>query len=294
MGSILHFDGGEPRVAPLAPVTLVGRGAGCFVRVTHPRVPLHWLEVRWLGDVWAWRALGGQDLTRGPGTFLAAGWRSLGTTGRVARVSLGDLAWVELTDAAPPAPFAWDMVRDVPVSADLFARTFTWQADTLVVAGAESPRPLRDGEVVAIVDAIEGPSALRVHLPGMIETTADASLDLLAPDVSLDIDLVHLRATLHQHHASVTVRGECVRVLSVYARARARVADGWLTPHDAWDAWVTAGGNAASGPDRLSWERGKLRARLVRLHVANVDALFEIVREGVTVRTRLGSQLNVL
>jgi hypothetical protein len=120
--------------------------------------------------------------------------------------------------------------------------------------------------------------------------TADAILDLLSPDLAVEIDLARLTATFHSGPARVTVRGECARVLHVYLRARRSEvpAGGWLTPQEAWSEWVAAGGSAASPKERLGWERGKLRSQLSRLHVANVDALFEISREGDTIRTRVG------
>jgi hypothetical protein len=298
MGSLLLFDGAAPRVVPLSPVTLVGRGSACHGRVAHPWVPLHWLEVRWLGDVWGWRALGAEDLTRGPSTYLAAGWRSLGGPGRYARVTLGDRAWVELTDPSPPSPFAWDLVRDALVDPALFERLFEERTGSIlrILPDGEKAEPLQDGTVVACVDHERGPVAVRVHVPVLPMTTADTSLDLLAADVSVEVDLAQLHATFHLGHARAVARGECVRVLWIYLRARHDDApqDGWMSPQQAWDAWIAAGGNRGSPRDRLGWERGKLRSQLARLHVANVDALFEITREGDTIRTRLGPTLREL
>ncbi len=297
MGSLLVFDG-KPRVVPLAPTTLLGRGEACHVRLHHPRVPLHWIEVRWTGEAWAWRALAAEDATRGPHTFLGSGWRSLGNAGRFPRVSLGESAWVELVDPSGPAAFVWDLVSDSPVPDDIVARHLEWRDGGFVRLAdeGEATQILGDGAVLAVVDRDRGPLALRVHAPSAIAATQDSVVDLLAPELALDLDLPGLRATIHQRQGAVTVRGECVRVLAVYLAARRESSPngGWLTPDAAWEAWVDLGGNPESSPDRLSWERGKLRSQLARLRVANVGALFELSRDGDTVRTRLGVETREL
>jgi hypothetical protein len=295
MGSLLVFDG-LPRVLPLAPVTLVGRGAACLARLSHPAVPLHWLEVRWLGEAWAWRALAAEDSTRGPHTLAASGWRSLGGAGRMPRVSLQQHAWVELADPSPPAPFAWDLVRDAPLPEELLERHLEARSDGFVRLDDPKQEPLADGQVLALQDRSLGPLAVRLHVPVQVPATADASLDLLDPGLALEIDLNALRATLHQRGGHVVVRGECVRVLGVYLQARRQdlPAGGWLTPDEAWAAWVALGGNPTSPTERLSWERGKLRTQLARMRVGNVHALFELSRQGDTIRTRLGVPLTEL
>jgi hypothetical protein len=302
MGSLLMFDG-TPRVVPLAPVTLVGRGAACHARLTHPGAPTHWLEVRWLGEGWGWRALAAEDATRGPNTLAAAGWRRLGPQGRHPpanrhpRVSLGEHAWVELADPSPPAPFVWDLVRGSPLQDVVVERHFEARPGTLLPLD-DIPRaaPFTDGQVLALHDTVMGPLAVRLHLPDAVPATLDTVLDLLHPGISLDVDLDTLVAAFHQRDAVVTVRGECVRVLAVYLAARTRdlPRGGWLTPAEGWAAWVALGGNPRSESDRLSWERGKLRTQLARLQVANVHALFELSRQGDTIRTRLGIDLRTL
>ena len=168
---------------------------------------------------------------------------------------------------------------------------------TFLLADAPSERlPLADGQVLSRVDPVLGPVALRLHLPGGVASTLEASRDLLKPGLSVEFDRARLTATLHQGRAAVTVRGECARVLALYVRARnPESADsGSLRPSEAWTGWVAAGGNAQSPLDRLSWERGELRTQLARLRVANVDALFELSREGETIRTRIGVLLTEL
>ncbi len=60
-----------------------------------------------------------------------------------------------------------------------------------------------------------------------------------------------------------------------------------LTPDDAHAAWLARGGPAESFPARMAWERSKLRAQLSRAGATGLDALYEIRRDGDTVRTRV-------
>jgi hypothetical protein len=73
------------------------------------------------------------------------------------------------------------------------------------------------------------------------------------------------------------------------ARAADTPTGGWLTPNKALAAWVELVAPADSRPERVAWERAKLRAQLSRAGVAGLDALYEVRREGDTVRTRARS-----
>ena len=98
------------------PAVVIGRSPGCLVRVDDPAVPAHWLELRWQGNGWAWRTLNAEERTRGAGAFLYDAWRALEVTAeRGTRVALGNDAWVEIVDAGPPEPFAWDVLADHPL-----------------------------------------------------------------------------------------------------------------------------------------------------------------------------------
>jgi hypothetical protein len=124
----------------------------------------------------------------------------------------------------------------------------------------------------------------------MIVETAETRIDLERAGARVVVDAAELRATFLQGQAEVEVRGECVRVLTVYAQARRHdlPEGGWLRPAEAWEGWVDLGGSAESPVRRVEWERARLRGRLAREGVAGVERLFEVRREGDTMRTRLG------
>lgn len=291
MGTLLITAGSASRVVPLAASTLVGRSWVCLARLDHPACPLYWLEVRWMGSGWAWRALAAEERTRGAGTRLRGEWRALTSSfGRGARVTLDDACAAELVDDQPPRPFAIDLLTGEPLSEEAFEARAEVRPDGVWPLGDEAwPRePLADGQTFLAPQDEGGLQVLRVHRPEAVCHTAEATIDLQRSGARWLIELAGLTATVIQGAASVEVRGECVRVLAVYARARADgPGDGWLRPADAHRAWRKLGGSRDSPQQRVEWERARLRGRLARQGVASVDRLFELSREGDTIRTRL-------
>jgi hypothetical protein len=108
--------------------------------------------------------------------------------------------------------------------------------------------------------------------------------------VDVDIDVAARVAVFTQGAAEATVRGECVRVLAVYADAR-RSGHGWLTPQEAWERWLAMGAPATWPLERVGWERTRLRAALARARVGGLAALFETQRDGMEWRLRLGERV---
>lgn len=286
MGTLRIVDGETRRSLPLAASTLVGRGWSCLARLRHAAVPLYWLEVRWSAGSWSWRALAAEARTRGGGAFVGSGWRALTPAGgRAPRVTLADDVWVELTDAAPPQPFLTDVETGDHVPAEDADQVLEVRADAIVPLTAEGDPAggLPDGAVVRV-----GARMVRVHVPTRDPDTQGARIDLSAPDVELHLDLEALEARFVLGDAEVIARGACVRLLDAYVAAREAdvPAGGWLTPDDAHAAWLARGGPADSSPARMAWERSKLRAQLSRAGAAGLDALYEVRRDGDTVRTR--------
>ncbi len=263
------------RAIPLAASTLVGRHWASLARVDDPRVPLLWLELRWFGTRWGWRALGASDRTRGKGAALADGWRHFAVD---SPVRLDDLVSVELVAESAPVPMLVDSGTGALASPEVLERLVELRDSRLLPLAAEgdATRALLDGAL--LVD--ESGRPWRVCLPDAPAATEQARLHLGRPyDLFLDEDAA--RVTFIQGDASVVVNAECARVLAVFAEARR--ADlprgGWFTPAEAWDAWVVRGGNPDSPVARLSWERAKLRQALARQGVSGLDSLFEVERD---------------
>lgn len=292
---LLHIAHGDVRrLVPLAPVCLVGRGPACLARIPHPACPAHWLELRWMGECWAWRTLNAEERTRGTGAFLPDGWRAMEVTSeRGTRVALGGDAWIELVDAGPPEPFAWDVLADVPLEGVALEEVAEVRDDALLPLGAEGDmaQALADGQCWLHNDPAHGPRTLRAHVPQSFPRTLALRLDLARGRVTVELDLRANVATFAQGDVRVRVTGTCVRTLAVYARARGEARGGWLTAADAWAGWLDLGGGDDAPLDAVAWERARLRKLLHRARVGNVDALFASRKEGVFVRVRLGDAI---
>lgn len=287
MGQLRVIDGERRHTVPLASSTLIGRAWACLVRLQHPAAPLYWLEVRWHAGAWAWRALSADARTRASGPFSQAGWRAFITAGaRGARVTLAEDLWVELTDASPPEAFLTDVDTGEAVRSEEVEQALEVRTDAILFVAAEGDGSLAfaDGAVVRVDGRV-----LRAHVPSGEADTLGGRVDLSAPDVELDLDPEALVARFTRGDAEVVARGACVRLLVVYAEARATdvPAGGWLSPDEAHAEWVARGAPADSRPERVAWERAKLRAQLSRAGATGLDALYEVRRDGETVRTRV-------
>ncbi len=147
--------------------------------------------------------------------------------------------------------------------------------------GTDPPRtPLCDGEAF-----LAGDRMLRALLPGPLPSTVPPHLDLAHRACELELSQDEARLSVGERH--VVLRGEAVRVLRVYMDARTQTEEGWLGFTGAFSAWCALGGNPERSPDRLAWERGKIRARLSRAGVGSVEGLFEVRRVGPATEVRL-------
>ena len=292
MGRIaLHFDQ-HRREMPLLASTTIGRHWSNTAQVMDSRVPYRWLEIRWMGRNWAWRPLAEKE-TRGSGKLLDQGWREF-TRGREPdgpragdRVTLGNAGWIELLDPSPPVLLLQDLETGTFIEGPSIESYVELRSEGVLPIDWETEwrRPLKDGEVAMIRGR-----ALRVHLPDSAVPTLNSELDLTHPECSLDIALGPLSATFTIGAISVSVVGEPVRTLAAYAQGRLDGAaddGGWLSRDEVFAIWRGLGGNENSEPNRLGWERGRLRTALVRAGASNVSQLFESTRRGGHSRIRL-------
>jgi hypothetical protein len=263
------------REHPLGATNVVGRHRSCGVVLDAAIVPAFWLEVRWLGSGWGWRELGGAELARGGGAALAEGWRALRPG---ARVRLGDDAWVELVEDGAPEVVLVDVESGEERRGEALdtlvevseGRVFPLHAD------GEPTAELRDGALLH-----EGRRAWRVLRPEEVVPTLRDGVLIGHPEIVLELDVQARMATFTVGTQSCAVRGGPVLAMAPYALARRdgpRDEGGWLTLPDAHAWWLALGGAAGSPPERLNWERAKLRSMLAREGARGVDALFEVRR----------------
>jgi hypothetical protein len=240
--------------------------------------------------VWAWRPLAAAERTYGTGGFLEDGWRVLeAREGHGTRVRLaGTRVHVELVEGGPPRPFAWDVLSDEPVVDEALEEVAEVRGDALLPLSAEgdASQALLDGQCWVHSSQDGAPRTLRAHLAGVVAPTLSPRMDLGGAGLTIEIDLESLTATFTQRDVVAVARGECVRVLAVFARSRL-LGDGWLDASEAWARWTDLGGSLDTALDRMSWERAKLRAQLARQRVAGLDALFVRRKVGAFVQMRL-------
>jgi len=290
MGIIRLCHGESTRDILLPEVCQVGRHWGCFAHLTSRSVPYFWLEIRWMGSLWAWRTLNSHDETRGSGALQANGWRSLRQDStRAPRVSIGSDAWIEFSDLSPPLAFAQDVnstalikgqaLEDLWECFDGRIHRFGWE-ESAVPDGQ-----LSDGDLIMHEGRL-----YRVFCPRLSPPTVVAQLQISMTDCDVTIDLNTLQAVFESSHKATTVKGECVRVLAVYAQARRdehRVDGGWLSAQEVYDRWVAIGGNPKSKLDRPGFERGKLRTQLTKQGALDVKKLYERQSSGYRTTIRL-------
>ncbi|HCH64002.1 MAG TPA: hypothetical protein DFR83_14445 [Deltaproteobacteria bacterium] len=282
MATVLIRTRSSTWTSELPEVCLIGRHPACMIRLDEPNVPAFWLELRWTGDEWSWRALSEQESTRGPGAPTGAGWRiwraRLGDRRQAIRI---DAVSLRITDPSPPEPVIEWSHRGTCEAIVSGQRGFQWEGSELWWSGAVTDSPVRIAN--GAQQTIEGERA-RIWLPDDWSETLRPTVSLTDHRLGLDYDDEPTRMTLTTSDRSVLLTGEEVRLLRVYAEARAtdpRDANcGYRTTREALSAWIALGGNPDSPPERLAWLRNRLRSMLAESGISGAEALFERRRQG--------------
>jgi hypothetical protein len=274
---VLTVDG-FARVVELLPSTLLGRARRCDVVVPGEGIPAYWLEIRWMGEAWAWRELTPLETLRPAGEPRSNGWRSLrvaGAGGRGTRLrwgASGDSS-LEVVDDSAPTSMVIDLSTRAPRAETL--RFVEERADGTFLLDEDS-QPLRRLQSDEVFVA-EG-RAWQFILPASLEHTVRMSLSLTHPAATLSV--TPTSALVQAGSRSASVDGEFVRALYTYVAARLGDPErgGWLSMRQAWDGWLASGGHAASPPERMGWDRGKVRTAFAAAGVAGTSELFEVAR----------------
>ena len=276
MGMILLKYGLRTKRLPVLESNGFGRSQELGLRrIPVKGLPLFWLEIRWLGNQWVWRVLNAENETKGRGPLLSNGWREL--TDRIIFQSTTKVQ-IELFDGSPPGVLVESLQNSTIVPVDevrgLHVSDLGYRVDL------DQPL-LQNGEVFVL----EG-HPYRLWIPQSYAPSIDSSFMVTDSDMTLDIFTSELRAEFSIGQRTVSIQGEFVRVLWVYAQERVD-GEGWLDSQEALHLWIAFGGNSNSEAPRVSWERNKLRQALVDQQVFAVDNLFERFRQGVNWHHRL-------
>ena len=272
---------------------LIGRHWRCDARVDDDRVPLHWLELRWTGDLWAWRPLGAMDRTVGRGRSLPGGWRGLECDARIRLGSTG--VAIVLVDDGPPRLSLQEVDTGVWLDGDARFEIVALTPDGPRLRGPDGEPtgdPLQDGALVVL----EG-RRWRVHLPEPQAATVEGTVSLTDAGLSLDFDLSTSTVRISTHRGEVVMQGGLVLSLAVYAAAvdggPSSEDGGWLNNVDAQIGLEELGVDMTAGPERMNWDRHRLRSALQELGVTGLEQLFERKRLGRQWLHRLGARAHV-
>ena len=243
-------------------------------------LPLFWLEVRWMSGQWVWRALNSQEDTRGRGSLLAHGWRIFQD-----RVYFRNpnIVLLELFDKSPPEAMVESMTEGTLIPTPEFAGLHVGDAGYRV---APEDAILNNGE-----SFVWKGDAYRLWLPQNYAPSIESVLRLSHEKLKLDIYPKSLRAVFSAGVNSISIQGEVVRVLWMYALEKLE-SSGWVDSNTALEAWINLGGNSGSDVARISWERNKLRKQLLDQSVQGVDQLFERYRQQTVWFHRLSLDAN--
>jgi hypothetical protein len=220
---------------------------------------------------------------------MADGWRMFeirdGHRTRIRLIQTG--VQIEIVEGGVPRPFAWDVLANEPLDDNALTEVAEIRGNNLIPLSAEGDesQALRDGQCWLHVDT-NGTRTLRAHIPEFLKQTVSPRINLARSGLKIDIDLHNLQAIFSQQEAHAIVRGECVRVLAIFALAREN-GEGWLDASEAWARWTELGGTRDTSIERMSWERGKLRTQLARQRVTGLETMFTRRKIGAFVELRL-------
>ncbi len=276
MGMILLKYGVKVKRLPLLESNGFGRSPEFGMRtIPVKNLPLFWLEVRWMSGQWVWRVLNSEDETRGKGALLQHGWRTFQE-----RIYFRNpnIVLLELFDSSPPEAMVEALNAGTLIPTSEFQGLHIGEAGYRI--DPEAP-VLANGE-----SFVYKSEAYRLWIPQNYAPSVESVLSVSDVDCRLDIYPTLLKATFSSGRNSVTIQGEMVRILWVYAKERLQ-GEGWLETATALEAWIDLGGNTSSDLARVSWERNKIRKQLLDQSVLGVDQLFERYRQGTLWSHRL-------
>ena len=251
-------------------------------RINFQKLPEFWLEIRYFHNRWHWRALEGQDKTKGAGAFVEPNWRQFTSS-----IKYANALTINLLSNHPPQPL-WENLK-------------THQRQLLVdLIGCQQDEQGFHLETEAGLQLLQNGDTLTHHdqpisiwIPQDIQPTLDDFLSL-ASVKHIDIELSSLQMTFTGHKSqSVPFQGEGTRLLAAYVLASREKSDGWVSNDDVYPHWLEIGGNSESKVDRISWERNKLCSALFNAGLAGTQNMFDRIRRGQTWYMHLNIPLNV-
>lgn len=258
---------------PISSSTRIGRHWSNDIQLDDPYIPMYWLEIRWRGKHWGWRALSAKDRTRGKGAVINAVWRrwSEGNTICLEGLSVDILQKIIcIKDKIPPL-----MIEDMQskrryVGDKSLKYIEVWSEGKIIpIDDTEREKSLEDGDIFTSLEKV-----FRIHCTQDAFITNMTHFDISSPEVLLEIDLKKREAVFIHHHRQVVLQGIVVLTLATYVNA---ILEGipWIGTADAFEGWKKLGGPDRSTMERLGWERGRIRNQLSKQGCFALEKLFQ-------------------
>ena len=267
MGSILIKEKGRIRQCLLKQSNIFGRHQHSDFRFApNPKLPLYWLEVRWIKDYWYWRVLNKEDITIGTGKHLHAQWKSFS---KIIRLH-NEISLELISDDKPHTLIEnietkekWS-IEEFKVSIEKKHGVYQWNQKQLKNASLFH----HEEEYYRFWDACAQHSL-----------TQEGLINILSSKCYLDINLSENTAIFTEGNQTLSISGEAVKILYIYA-STIQDQNPWVSTQEAYETWLSHGGNPQSTMDRISWERNKLCKKLEKENVRNSRKLFVRKKEG--------------
>ncbi len=294
MGLLKQKDG-DKRIA-LGSRCLLGRHAGCDLRVDNPRISGEHASLHWVGDRWELRDLGSRN-----GTFLDG--RRLGAAERVGLIqgsvfTLSREHVFELEDASPPVPSARHgksgLLRMaaagllvLPDDEHPEVSIFEDPAGQWVAEEGDATRLVADRDIV-IADG----DPWIIDLPSMANATWEAStlaptIDTLSLRFAVNRDEEHIEVTVAHAGGTTTLPARTHHYL-LLTLARAALADEEASPAErGWVDREVLCRMLATDPRKLNVDVFRVRRQLTELGIHGAAGI--IARRPGTGQLRLGT-----
>lgn len=258
---------------PISASTRIGRHWSNDIRLDHPNIPMYWIEFRWRGQYWCWRALSARDRTLGTGTVLDDIWRkwSKGGTIRLDGLSIDTLEKITCIKGDRPSLMLEDLQNKKRyIDEQALKYIEVWSEGKIIpIDDTDRNNSLEDGDIFISMERV-----FRLHCSQDVFVTNTNHFNISSPEVSLEINLKKREASFILHHQQAIIQGSAVLTLATYAHA---VLEGvsWIETTEALEHWKKIGGQKKSKKDRLGWERGRIRNQLSQQGCFALNKLFK-------------------
>lgn len=262
----------KEQIIPIACSTRIGRHWSNDICLNDPKIPMYWVEIRWIGTAWRWKIFSAEERTRGMGAVINSVWRewSKGASIRLDGFETeGALRISSLSDAPPMMLIEDQTTKKRYYGEDMLRYVEVWQTNRVIpIDDVTREKPLQDGDIFCVRNKI-----FRFLHTEQDFITKPLKMKVVDPNTMVEINIEEKVAYFSNQNHQAVVRGASVLTLATYARA-VKQRNPWLETTMAFDMWRELRGKDSSTPERLGWDRGKVRNQLSKQSCFGLKELF--------------------